>query len=66
MRSICNGLETMSSRGCRLLQALPNDINRSETLSGLEKNAIVDYVSLRCDLYGGEKFEEVAPQTNIM
>ena len=37
MRTTCNGLETISFRGCRLWQALPNDIKQSETLSSFKR-----------------------------
>ena len=36
VRTACNGLETRSYRGCRLWQALPNDIKQSETLSSFK------------------------------
>ena len=37
VRTTCNGLETISFHGCRLWQALPNDIKLSETLSSFKK-----------------------------
>ena len=37
VRTTCNGLETISFRGCRLWQALPNDIKQSETLSSFKR-----------------------------
>ena len=37
VRTTCNGLETISFRGCRLWQALPNDIKQSETLSRFKR-----------------------------
>ena len=37
VHTTCNGLETISFRGCRLWQALPNDMKRSETLSSFKK-----------------------------
>ena len=35
-RTTCNGLDTISFRGCRLWQALPNDIKQSNTLSSFK------------------------------
>ena len=35
-RTTCNGLDTISFRGCRLWQALPNDIQQSNTLSSFK------------------------------
>ena len=37
VRTTCNGLDTISFRGCRLWQALPNDIKQSETLSRFKR-----------------------------
>ena len=37
VRTTCNGLETISFRGCRLWQALPNDTKQSETLSSFKR-----------------------------
>ena len=37
VRTTCNGLETISFRGCRLWQALLNDIKQSETLSSFKR-----------------------------
>ena len=36
-RTTCNGLDTISFRGCRLWQALPNDIKQSNTLSSFNR-----------------------------
>ena len=38
VRTMCNGLDTISFNGCRLWQAsLPNDIKQSEHLSSFKK-----------------------------
>ena len=37
VRTTCNCLDTISFRGCRLWQALPNDIQQSETLSSFKR-----------------------------
>ena len=40
VHTTCNGLETISFRGCRLWQALPNDIKRSEIVINNKKGKI--------------------------